>query len=300
MSTFEFDPITEPMFITFDEAYAPNTNTELGPDSLLVEFSFDAGLTFNIAGALFGSYYGGSLNTALPTSESFIPTPSQWASKMFPVPTSTNMIRLTGVSGNGNNIYLDNINLQVLDLPVAGNVKVIPEAYYNAFSNNLYTSDAVKFYLRQSVPPYPVMDSAFSVIDQFTFNALTYFPNALSGSYYITAIHRNCIETWSKAGGESYVRGQVLNYDFTSAHSNAYGNNLKQINSLPLTYGIYSGDVNQNGIIDLNDVISIYNNAVNFTAGYVPTDLNGDLITNLIDLIYAYNNSILFAHRITP
>ena len=300
MGTFEFEPIKEPMFITFDEAYAPNTNTELGPDSLLVEYSFDAGLTFNLAGALYGSYFGGSLNTAPPTSSSFIPTSSQWASKMFPVPSLTNMIRLTGVSGNGNNIYVDNINLQVLNLPVGGNIKVIPQAYYNAFSNTLYNSDAVRVYLRYSVPPYPIVDSAFSVINPFTFDAPVYFPNALSGNYYVSVVHRNCIETWSKAGGESYVRGQVFNYDFTTDQTSAYGNNLKQVNSLPLTYGIYSGDVNVNGVIDLNDVILVYNDAINFTAGYVQTDLNGDLVTNLDDLVTAYNNSIVFAHKIVP
>ena len=300
MSTFEFPPITQPMFITFDEAYAPNTNTELGPDSLLVEFSFDAGLTFNLAGALYGSFYGGSLNTAPPTSASFIPTPSQWASKMFPVPSLTNMIRLTGVSGNSNNIYVDNLNLQVLDPPVAGNVKVIPEAYYNPGLNNLYTSDMVKVYLMQSVSPYPTVDSAIAVIDPFTFNAPVVFPNALSGNYYVKVVHRNCIETWSKAGGESYVRGQVFNYDFTADQTTAYGNNLKQINSLPLTYGIYSGDVNVNGVIDLNDVILVYNDVINFTAGYVQTDLNGDLITSLDDLVTVYNNSLVFAHTIVP
>ena len=300
MRTFDFDPIGENVYISFDEAYAPNTNFELGPDSLIVECSMDGGLTYSPVASLYGSYYGGTLNTAPATGSSFEPSPSQWASKLYHILPLTNKVQLRAVSGNGNNIFIDNIKFQILNLPVAGNIQVIPQAYYNSASNMLNFPDTIRVYLQQPVSPYSTIDSSISVIDPLTLNASVLFPNAPSGVYYIRVIHRNCIETWSKAGGESYVRGSVFSYDFTNSNTKAYGNNLRQVDGSPIRFAIYSGEVIRDGIVDLNDLIAVYNNTAAFSAGYIPTDMNGDLLTTLTDLIITYNGSAVFAHRIVP
>lgn len=65
----------------------------------------------------------------------------------------------------------------------------------------------------------------------------------------------------------------ILNYDFTTAVSQAYGNNMVLVGS---DYAFYSGDVNNDGFVDGADGLLIDNDAYNFVSGYVITDLNCD------------------------
>ena len=178
------------------------------------------------------------------------------------------------------------------------NLKILIEGMYNVSMNQMNRRDTVKLYLRDATTPYRLRDSAKSVIDSLIFTGLNTFYNAPSGTYYLVVRYINTIETWSKAGGEPVTAdSSVYNYDFTASAGNAYGNNLKLING---NYCIYTGDPDQNGLVDLTDVISVYNDATVFSSGFVVTDLNGDGITDLSDIILAYNNSSDFVHKITP
>ena len=69
---------------------------------------------------------------------------------------------------------------------------------------------------------------------------------------------------------------------------------------LPDRYCNYSGDINQNGDINLTDLLETYNASSIFTSGYVVTDVNGDYIVDLGDITYVYNNSRAFVAKITP
>ena len=92
--------------------------------------------------------------------------------------------------------------------------------------------------------------------------------------------------------------GIAYHYDFTTADSQAYGNNLKLKGN---EFCLFSGDVNQNGFIDLDDVIRINNEATNFTVGnYLPEDLTGNGIVDLEDVTICYNNSVEFVSVIRP
>ncbi len=113
------------------------------------------------------------------------------------------------------------------------------------------------------------------------------------------AKHRNSIETWSKGGGQTFS-SNVLNYNFSSALLQAFGNNMIQVDTSPLRFAMFSGDVDQSGTIDVSDLIAIYNNGLTFTSGYVSTDVNGDNFTDVSDLLMAYNNSINLVSVIRP
>ena len=63
---------------------------------------------------------------------------------------------------------------------------------------------------------------------------------------------------------------------------------------------LYTGDVNQNGTIDLSDIVLINNDASLFTTGYKKTDVNGDNFSDLTDLIQTNNNSGGFVQKVTP
>ena len=76
-------------------------------------------------------------------------------------------------------------------------------------------------------------------------STITGIPAILNGSYYITIRHRNSIET-TTAFPVSFT-ASTISYDFSTAASQAYGDNMKQMGSV---YAIWGGDVNQDGIID--------------------------------------------------
>ncbi|MBK8550302.1 MAG: endonuclease [Ignavibacteria bacterium] len=181
-------------------------------------------------------------------------------------------------------------------LPTTINIKAVSEGYYNSVSGTLNTKDTMTAYLRNPVSPFQKVDSSKAVIDSLDFTGTFTFENVQSGSYYIELRSLNSIETWSKLP-LGITAGSVNNYDFTASLDRAYGNNLILKDG---NYCIFSGDVNQDGIVDLTDLLLIYNDAVDFSSGYFISDINGDRIVDLTDLLITYNNSAGFVSRIIP
>ncbi len=69
--------------------------------------------------------------------------------------------------------------------------------------------------------------------------------------------------------------------------NNAYGDN--QVEVEPGVFAIYSGDVNQDGVVEFFDLIEMDNSLTNFDVGYVPTDLTGDGVVEFFDLLLIDN-----------
>ena len=178
------------------------------------------------------------------------------------------------------------------------NMTMFIEGFYNSATDS-QVSDTIKVYLRNTVSPFAKVDSAKAVVSS-NGSASLLFGNAPTGQYYIVTTHRNSLETWSKSGGESLTRGSAVSYDYSNALSQTFGNNMKQVDASPIRFADYSGDVNQDGFINLTDIINIYNDAGIFVTGYKVTDVNGDSISDLTDVIIANNNSNSFVSRITP
>jgi hypothetical protein len=63
---------------------------------------------------------------------------------------------------------------------------------------------------------------------------------------------------------------------------------------------MYSGDVNQDGVVDATDVSAIANDASNFIVGYVLSDLTGDNFVDGSDFAIADNNAANFVSVIRP
>jgi len=173
----------------------------------------------------------------------------------------------------------------------------VMEGFYNVSLNKLNMRDTVRAYLRNVNSPYNIVDYARTVIDSVLFGGSFTFMNAPTGTYYIVLKHRNGLETWSESGGISLTKGGLNYYDFTSSQTQAYGNNLVLKGA---KYCLFSGDVNQNGIIDLTDIVLIYNDVSTFASGYINSDLNGDRIADLSDIVIAYNNSSNFVSLKRP
>ncbi|MDZ4712872.1 MAG: endonuclease [bacterium] len=176
------------------------------------------------------------------------------------------------------------------------NVTAIFEGVFETGAATLNIKDTSRVYLRNSGSPYNIVDSAKAVIDSVNFTGSFNFVNAVSGNYYIVITNRNSIETWSSSP-QAVTQGSPSLYNFTISITQAYGENLVFRNS---KFCIYSGDVNQDGSVDVTDILLVYNDASNFTEGYVSTDINGDNFVDITDQIIAYNNSSNFVSKITP
>jgi hypothetical protein len=101
----------------------------------------------------------------------------------------------------------------------------------------------------------------------------------LSGNYYVAIEHRNSVKTYS--ANPIAIASTPINYDFSNAANKAYGSNLLEIE--PGIFAIYTGDLNQDGIVDNSDFSIWETDANNFTSGFVITDFNGDGIVDNTD-----------------
>ena len=178
------------------------------------------------------------------------------------------------------------------------NVVAAIEGLFDQGTVNHVIEDNISFYLHSNISPYNTVDSAILHSYSCTLNNAVIFDNAPDGDYYLSVKHRNSLETWS-AGPLSLTNGNSwVTYNFVSSSSNSYGNNV--MFKAP-GWCFYSGDVNQDGLIDLTDVLQIYNDAGIFLTGqYLTTDLNGDSASDLTDLLLAYNNSVEFVSVVKP
>lgn len=299
MFTDAFTPSAAGDSLKFDYSYASLTNSAV--DSLIIETSTNGGTTYSVLVKLRGRNtdtigVGNTIKTVASTGSEFTPTlSSQWRSKKYILPAGTNKIKFRARSGFGNGLYIDNINISSYTMFTQYNIKLIPEGMYNGVTLNM--RDTVKAYLRNISSPFSLVDSSVAVFDSVTFNAPFVFKNAGTGTYYIQIIHRNLIEEWSKSGGEPFTKGVTANFDFTSSQSQTYGNNSVLIGS---KWCLFSGDVIKDGLIELSDILSIYNDASVFSTGYIPTDLTGDDLSDLSDILVVYNNASNFVTKKSP
>jgi hypothetical protein len=78
----------------------------------------------------------------------------------------------------------------------------------------------------------------------------------------------------------------------------AYGDNQAQVE--PGVFAIYTGDVNQDQVVDFFDLLDMDNALTNFEVGYVVTDLSGDGVVDFFDLLFLDNNLQAFVTAVTP
>ena len=173
------------------------------------------------------------------------------------------------------------------------------QGFYNS-STDIMTRDTMQLNIRSYYPPYELVDSSRRKLSDIGYQNFP-FSNIVPGTqYYLQLKHRNSIETWSSVPVMFDPLTSQSEYDFRGSASQAFGNNMANVDMSPLRYGIYSGDVNQDDNIDLTDVITISNDASVFSAGYIATDVNGDLITDLTDILVTFNNATAFVTAAIP
>lgn len=186
-------------------------------------------------------------------------------------------------------------------------VKMFIEGYYDAdahamrpvmmnqgVGSSATDVDTVSIELRDATT-YELVASATAML-QTNGDAVATFTTAPSGSFYIVVKHRNALETWS--ANPVAVGASPSTYDFTTAASQAYGDNMKMLESG--VYGFYSGDLNQDGFIESLDFPSLFNDSDNLSEGYFATDLNGDGFVESLDFPLLFNNSDALIELLRP
>lgn len=153
--------------------------------------------------------------------------------------------------------------------------------------NTLFGSycDSVAVSLASSVSPYGIVQTVKQTVNA-TGNGTFPFTSVTPGSYYLVIRHRNTVETWSSLPVS--ISGPSFSYDFTTGSGKAYGNNMSSLGGG--LYGLYSGDVDQNGQVDMNDVFNVESAAYSFFPGYVEMDLTGDFLVESTDFSIVENN----------
>jgi len=115
------------------------------------------------------------------------------------------------------------------------------------------------------------------------------YPDSLVGNrYYLVLNHRNSLETWS-AEPVLLMQDSTV-YDFTASRTSAFGENLAGREE---RFAVYSGDINQDGLIDLDDMILV-SAILSTPSAYQPEDLNGDGMTDQLDLVIVVEGASAF------
>jgi hypothetical protein len=116
---------------------------------------------------------------------------------------------------------------------------------------------------------------------------------------YIAIKHRNSMETWSAI--PVTISGSTT-YDFTTGLDKAYGDgiNAPMKNMGGGVYALYSGNVDQDATIDINDMSNTENDAFEFAFGYNATDCNGDGASDALDMQLIENNAMLQIYTARP
>jgi photosystem II stability/assembly factor-like uncharacterized protein len=155
---------------------------------------------------------------------------------------------------------------------------------------------AVTVELHNVTAPYALVESKSGNLSTTGVGSFL-FTTATNGTpYYIVVKSVNTCETWS-ANTVSFTAG-ALSYDFTSAADKAFGSNMTQIGS---KWCIYSGDANQDGLIDSGDMLPVDNDYTNYAYGTgLVNDINGDGLVDSGDLLIVDNNYTNYIYAAKP
>ncbi len=198
------------------------------------------------------------------------------------------VFRFYSVSGNQRDYY------KILPSPKKLELTSYIQGFYDP-AIGFMIRDTLKVFLRDYSAPYAIVDSAKGYLDPNGRADFNFINASNATNYYIVLMHRNSIETWSSP--VSFFHTGNLSYDFSTSASQAYGDNLILKGT---KYCIYSGDTDQDGDVDAQDLSLVENDVLNFVQGYVNSDIDGNNIVNASDLGIVDNNVFMYVSKISP
>ena len=225
------------------------------------------------------------------------------------VPTATDYYTATGIGSNGCSAQATvqvpvysactstlNVSLLLQGLFDPATFEMVPVLYNLGLHPSPFACDSVTIELHDNMPPYSLLYSEKGLLDIYG-NVQVNFPFLVLGSsYYIAVKHRYSLETWS---AEEILLEPLTAYDFIYTDVNAYGANVADF-GIPM-FGLFTGDINQDGFIDSFDFPSLDTDIFNGVSGvYANTDLNGDGFVDSFDFPIFDVNSANGVSAMTP
>ena len=149
------------------------------------------------------------------------------------------------------------------------------------FSN---VCDTITIELRDTTIDKNIVHTSKQILNTNGTCSFTFTPPNARAHYYIVIKHRNSLETWSALP----ILFSGVSIDFAFSGANVFLNNVKDLGDG--NFAIISGDVDQNGVINLVDNVSLNNSAMYFLSGYISEDLSGDGVVESVDFSVVENN----------
>lgn len=160
------------------------------------------------------------------------------------------------------------------------------------------TVDTLSVYLADNEYPWENTYALHGVGIDIGGHIMMSIPEMFSDEYYIVIKHRQSIETWSKYPVS--FAGNAITYNFTLAAGQAFGNNMKDLLGNGTVWGLFTGDLDQDGYVELNDVNAGYAASRISASGYLIEDIDGDGFVEIDDVNRVYTNSRNSAGINTP
>ena len=276
-----------PNTLTTQQVAPPNNTPAVPPGSPLVWTSVPGAVSYWLEVATDPLFQFPVINITNVPSSSFVPS-------LLPLTQYFWRVRVNDSAGPGS--YVSEFNFNTSSYSVL-NLTALIQGFYDPVSD-LMIPDTMRVSIRNVFPPYAIVDTSKALLDA-NGNGQFNFTNTIDGNpYFLDLNHRNSIQTFS-SGGILFSSGQAT-YDFTFSQFQAFGNNMIQVDVLPVRYAIYGGDVNKDGQVDVTDLVLIDNDAYNLVTGYVETDVTGDNFVDITDFALVDNNGLNFVGAIVP
>ncbi len=125
---------------------------------------------------------------------------------------------------------------------------------------------------------YSLVDTAVGTLQTDGTLSVT-FNTAAAGSYYVAVKGSNIVQTWSAT--PQTLGAVALSYDFSSAASQAYGDNMLEAETG--VFAMYQGELVIDDLVDTQDYSVWEVSYLNGDFGVQPTDLNGDGLVDTQD-----------------
>ncbi len=238
----------------------------------------------------------------------------------LPNSSSTYYIAFEGNAKYGYGVCIDDVSVTGTAISKSLNLTVFLEGLYASATNTLNqaqectdgsatfnkfsgtTADTLSVLLAAASSPWAYLYQAHGVSVSTSGTVSLTIPPAFSSNYYIVIKHRQSVETWSSTAIS--FAGSTISYNFTTAASQAFGNNEVKISESSV-YGMYAGDITsidliQDGYVDIFDNNDIFNKAQNGSFGYMTDDITGDGFVDLFDMVIVFNNMQYNIGLITP
>jgi hypothetical protein len=219
------------------------------------------------------------------------------------------MLTATDLNGNSNSctsqVTVVDTNQQANNPIIA--VRFFIEGYYSGngqmtavlnnagISSSTTACDSITIILHQSNSPFTTIATVHALVLTNGWVEAELSPSLIGQSLYLEIDHRNAVTTWSAL---PIVITQTTSYDFTNAANKAYGDSQKDL--ADGSFAFYSGDTNDDSVVDFLDQVIVDNDVALFAGGYIPSDLTGDGVVDFLDQVILDNNVSLFIASFQP